>query len=255
MKAIDGIAVLSISFRSKKMATKKLVNLLETKVNEVDGMNLVLIPAGTFKMGADADDFTAANNEKPPVDVTLTKSYWMATTAVTQEMFEKVMVGIPNRSAVRNAENPVTGVTFSEAAAYCKKVGGRLPSEAEYEWAARSGKSNSRPANLKKECWFRKNSDGVPHPVAQLKPNEWGLYDMIGNVVEVTCTPWDFALKGGVDPGVGNDDSAIERATRSGGYANAENMMTASSRSGFFEQEKPKAHPSDFPGFRYIIPA
>jgi formylglycine-generating enzyme required for sulfatase activity len=56
MKAIDGIAVLSISFRSKKMATKKLVNLLETKVNEVDGMNLVLIPAGTFKMGAEAHD-------------------------------------------------------------------------------------------------------------------------------------------------------------------------------------------------------
>ena len=236
------------------MATKKRVGILETKVNEVDGMTLVLIPAGTFKMGADADDFTAANNEKPAVDVTLTKSYWMATTAVTQEMFEKVMVGGSNRSFVKNPKNPITAITFSEAVEYCKKVGGRLPSEAEYEWAARSGKPNSRPANLKKECWFRKNSGGAPHPVAELKPNEWGLYDMIGNVVEITCTPWDFALKGGTDPGVGNADSEIERATRSGGYANSENMMSASARSGFIGQDNPNPLPDDYPGFRYIIP-
>lgn len=237
------------------MATKKPVNSLETKINVVDGMTLVLIPAGEYMMGADPDDFTAANNEKPAVQVTLTKPYWMATTPVTQEMFAKVMAGTPNRSGVQNPTNPVTAVMFAEAIAYCKKVGGRLPSEAEYEWAARAGKPNSRPANLKKECWFRKNAGGSPHPVAELKPNEWGLYDLIGNVVEITCTPWDFSLKGGNDPGVGNEDSSIQRATRSGGYANAENMMTASSRSAFIGQENANPISGDYPGFRYIMPA
>jgi formylglycine-generating enzyme required for sulfatase activity len=169
-------------------------------------------------------------------------------------MFEKVMVEVPNRSKVKNANNPITAVTFSEAVEYCEKVGGRLPSEAEYEWAARSGKPNSRPANVKKECWFIKNSGGVPHPVAELKPNEWGLYDMIGNICEITCTPWDFALKGGTDPGVGNTDSTINRATRSGSYGSDQIRMTASCRAFFLGQDKPNPSPSHFPGFRYIIP-
>ena len=79
------------------MAPKKPVNKLETKINEVDGMTLVLIPSGEFMMGADADDFTAANNEKPAVKVNLTKPYWMAITAVTQGMYEKIMAGTPNQ--------------------------------------------------------------------------------------------------------------------------------------------------------------
>ena len=236
------------------MATKqKQTTVLDTKINEIDGMTLVLIPPGEFMMGADPDDRMAAPNEKPAVKVLITKSYWLATTMVTQEMFEKIMKGVPNRSSIKNAKNPITSIKFSEAVKYCNKVGGRLPSEAEFEWAARAGTTNSRVKNVKKQEWFNKNSDGIPHSVAKLKPNDWGLYDILGNICELTCTPWEFELIGGTDPGVGNDSKSIERVTRGGSYGSAESVIRASSRGGIYEQEKPRDG-SDFPGFRYVIP-
>lgn len=79
---------------------------------------------------------------------------------------------------------PVVNVSWHDAAAYCKWAGGRLPSEAEWEHAALAGGSADPYGPLDEVAWHENNSGGSTHPVAQKKPNTWGLYDMLGNVWE-----------------------------------------------------------------------
>jgi sulfatase modifying factor 1 len=229
---------------------------VQAHVNTSDGMTLVWIPSGTFMMGAPENDELAARNEKPQVNVELSKGFWMTATVVTQQSFAAVMGVDKIRSTFCGDDYPVTDISLTEVFTYCDNVGGRLPSEAEWEWAARGGGVMNRPFKPRDVSWFNKNSKGELHPVAKKMPNEFGLYDMLGNVCELTSTPWSFELVGGKDPGHGDRNIEIQRVIRSGSFANAENMVSATSRSVYLSQNKVPEKPFQVQntcGFRYVM--
>ncbi|MFN7925896.1 MAG: SUMF1/EgtB/PvdO family nonheme iron enzyme [Bryobacteraceae bacterium] len=145
-----------------------------------DGLTYVWIAPGSFTMGCSPGDQNCDNDEKPEHSVQLTSGFWMGQTEVTQAAWTKVMGTDP--SHFKGADLPVESVSWEDANRYCQAISGRLPTEAEWEYAARAGAT--APDDLKSFAWFDANSDRKTHPVAKLNPNQWGLYDMLGNVWE-----------------------------------------------------------------------
>ncbi|NWF84547.1 MAG: SUMF1/EgtB/PvdO family nonheme iron enzyme [Bryobacteraceae bacterium] len=154
----------------------------ETKVNPRDGLTYVWIPPGSFTMGFSAGDSGCDSDEKPAHRVTLSKGYWMGQTEVTQAAWTKVLGGNPSR--FKGADLPVESVDWNQAQKYCKETGGRLPTEAEWEYAARAGSRGASYGELNDIAWYDSNSDSKTHAVKGKQPNGWGLYDMLGNVWE-----------------------------------------------------------------------
>jgi formylglycine-generating enzyme required for sulfatase activity len=173
-----------------------------TKVNPKDGLTYAWIPPGTFRMGCSADDSLCQPPEKPAHSVTITKGFWIGQTQVTQAAYMQVMAANP--SHFRGDRLPVDGVSWNDAQAYCERVGMRLPTEAEYEYAARGGSKSAVYAPLKQIAWYntgRNPGGGTTHEVGQKQPNGYGLYDMLGNVWEWVADwygPYDSA--DAVDP-------------------------------------------------------
>jgi len=149
------------------------------KVNPKDGLTYVWIPPGKFQMGCSPGDTECGADEKPVHEVTLTKGFWLGQTAVTQQAYEKVIGKNPANH--KGADFPVEEVNWEEAHAYCVAIGGRLPTEAEYEYAARAGSTSARYGNLNEIGWSKDNSGGASHEVGRKLPNAFGLYDMVGN--------------------------------------------------------------------------
>jgi formylglycine-generating enzyme required for sulfatase activity len=158
----------------------------EAKVNPVDGLRYIWIPPGTFVSGCSPGDNECKGDEYPDRKITLTRGFWLGETEVPQAAYEKITG--ENPSVFQGPTLPVEFVTWDEADYYCREIGGRLPSEAEWEYAARAGTTGSRYGKLDEIAWYWENSDFSTHPVGQKKPNAFGLYDMLGNVVEWTHT-------------------------------------------------------------------
>ena len=153
-------------------------------VNPQDRLRYLWIPAGTFAMGCSPGDSECDADEKPAHRVTLSRGFWLGQTPVTQEAYQKVTGQNPSR--LKGAHLPVDSVHWDEAQAYCHAIGGRLPTEAEWEWAGRAGTTSARYGNLDDIAWY----NGVQtdaHEVAQKRPNAFGLYDMLGNVGQWTA--------------------------------------------------------------------
>lgn len=165
---------------------------LTLKLSEDVTMDFVYIPAGTFTMGgtrqAKEGEISA---DTPRHEVTLSKGFYMGKTEVTQAQYGALMDKKPNEGA----DFPMQGVKPFTALLFCENLSAktgrevRLPTEAEWEYAARAG-TNTRwffgddAAKLGDYAWFKDNAQGKIQPVGQKKPNPWGLYDIYGNVAE-----------------------------------------------------------------------
>src|ERR1039457_5288531 len=147
---------------------------VKVKVNPIDNLRYVWIPAGSFMMGCSVQG--PCNPLEDSYSVRL-RDFRIGETQVTQEAYIRVTAD-SNPSTSRDPKNPVEQVTWENARRYCRKIGGRLPTDEEWEYAARAGTLGRQYAN-------NSGNAGRPHPVGQNK-NAWGLYDMPASVMEWT---------------------------------------------------------------------
>ncbi len=154
----------------------------------------------------------------------------MSQTEVTQAAFRRIMAYNPS---VFDGDNlPVESVTWVEADAYCTAIGGRLPSAAEWEYAARAGTTGSRYGNLDDIAWYWNNAKFATHPVGKKKPNAFGLYDMLGNVVEWTYT-WYWVQLNQENINPTGPSTAEYKELRGGGWWDDPELVRASYRRRF----------------------
>ena len=205
-------------------------------VNPLDSQLYVWIPPGAFQMGCSPDDRACQDmkpfaNEKPCHRVIISKGFWMGQTEVTVGAYRKYAIATGRKSPKelvlatpkrfrdekfpQSEDHPVAFVTWEDAVQYCEWAGGRLPTEAEWEYAARAGSKTARYGNLDDIAWYADNSGNSrldsselqdsqlrnqqlndnqndTHPVGKKAPNYFGLYDMLGNVSEF-CADWYLA--------------------------------------------------------------
>ncbi|MDL2216113.1 formylglycine-generating enzyme family protein [Desulfovibrio sp. OttesenSCG-928-M14] len=152
------------------------------------GMEFLRIPAGTFTMGGDSGD------SAPPHTVTITKPFYLGKYEVTQAQWKALLVGNPSR--FKGDVKPVDSVSWVDVRRFIEVLNAhegttkyRLPTEAEWEYAARAGTQSDYPfgdsqAEILYFVWHNFNSGGTSHPVGMKKANAFGLHDMQGNVSE-----------------------------------------------------------------------
>ena len=180
-----------------------------TKTNGQYGVVWVEIPAGCFMMGCSPGDGGCGNDEKPPHEVTVS-SFEMLETEVTEGQYLAFTGQDPSCDYGEGggADSPVECVGWSDANAFCVGIGGRLPTEAEWEYAARGGTTTRYYCGDDAGClddvaWHGGNSNTHKHDVHTKLPNDYGLYDMLGNCwewVEDWYSPSYYATSPAQDP-------------------------------------------------------
>ena len=195
-------------------------------VNGVE-FNMVKIEGGTFRMGATSEqEYDAFSREKPVHSVTLS-DYYIGETEVTQELWEAVMGSNPSRFKGDN-QRPVEIVDWDDCQEFIKKLNSltgkqfRLPTEAEWEYAARGGKYSrgykySGSNDVDEVAWYNSNSGETTHPVATKEANELGLYDMSGNVWE-WCNDWWGCYQSNSQTNPTGPSEGNSRVIRGGGW-------------------------------------
>jgi formylglycine-generating enzyme required for sulfatase activity len=159
----------------------------EKKHTDDWGVTWVPIPEGSFTMGCSPGDTTCGEDEGPYHTVMIDHFYMMEAEA-TEAQYDQVMEGNPSASPA-GPSYPVENLDWELAALFCDSLGGRLPTEAEWEYAARAGAMTKYPCGDDPSCldqtgWYAGNAANAKHPVAQKTPNDFGLYDISGNVWE-----------------------------------------------------------------------
>lgn len=226
---------------------------------------MVWIPPGTFQMGTPASDPGKTPDELPRLTVTLTRGFWISRHEVTQSEYQNLMC--TNLSSFAGDLNcPAERVSWNDAMEYFSRLAQqerragrlpdthtyRLPSEAEWEYAARAGTTNwfsfgDDPSLLGSYAWYNANSSATTHPVGGRLPNPWGLADIHGNVFE-WC--WDWISSAPNEPAtdlLGSTNGAY-RAIRGGAWSFPATYCRSSWRMGY----PPGARTSNV-GFRIVL--
>ncbi len=233
--------------------------------------NMIFVPAQTFRMGSPTNEVGRSTNEGPQTTVMLTRGFWMGKYEVTQQEYLAV-TGTNPSVFPEDLSRPVSSVSWPDATNYCwlrtqqELAAGtippgtkyRLPTEAEWECAARAGTSTRFSygddpdyAQLGNYAWHFMNAGLTVHPVGQKLPNLAGFYDMTGNVWE-WCQDWLGDLPGGivVDP-QGPPSNAIGwKVIRGGGYDFSESDCRSAKR--YFFGNHPALNDSNL-GLRVVL--
>ena len=193
-----------------------------------DGINIemVKVEAGTFMMGATSELKDPDDDEKPVHQVILTNDYYMGKYEVTQALWEAVMGSNP--SEYKGDNLPVEMVSWNDCQEFISKLNSmtgrkfRLPTEAEWEYAARGGKKSrsyqySGSSNISDVAWYDGNSGSKTHPVGTKQANELGIYDMSGNVYE-WCHDWYGSFSSSSQTNPTGADSGSSRVYRGGSW-------------------------------------
>lgn len=162
-----------------------LISTPKVRVNPKDGLTYIWIPAGRFLMGCLSGERFCVEKGYAPREIEITKGFWIGKTEVTQEAYRTVM-GKDTMGFKKGTLLPVSYLLMDDAKMYCQRIGGRLPTDAEWEYAARAGSQEDWYGDFDAIAWNEKNSGNKAHQVGQKLPNAWGLYDVLGNVSEVT---------------------------------------------------------------------
>jgi TonB family protein len=221
---------------------------IRTMVNATDGQRYVWIPPGGFTMGCSPGDTECDNNEKPPHEVRIANGFWLGQTEVTQAAYMRVTGANPSNH--KGDQLPVETLTWNNAANYCRAIGGRLPAEAEWEYAARGGVTWARYGSLDGVAWYPGNAAAMTHPVALKQANAFGLYDMLGNVWEWVEDSYVGTASKILRGGSTQADATNARASRRWVVEPAAAIYRGFRCAGDFPDQEPKsaAQPSPRPG-------
>ena len=238
--------------------------------NRKDLLTYAWIPPGTFKMGCPPNDAQCMPDEKPQHEVKITKGFWMTRTEVTTGAYQRFTSATGHREPGKTQTNPklagtdlpVTKVTWDDAKAYCEWAGGRLPTEAEWEYAARGGKAelkfpwgNTFDAKLANSF---KTDPKLKRPFIETVPvrklgsgNGFDLFDMLGNAREWTG---DFYFAAYSSPGPLTDPAGPkegkDRVVRGGSFNESEKDLRLSARDHLDPAKQDNAT-----GFRCVLPS
>ena len=199
------------------------------------GMEFELVPKGTFQMGSTSSE--ADPDEQPVRRVTISQPFYMAKHEVTQGQWKAVMGADSNPSKSRICDTcPVDYVSWNEALEFIGRLNEalgttvyRLPTEAEWEYAARAGEKGERYAPLNEIAWHKGNSGGTTQPVGEKRANAFGLHDMLGNVWE-WVQDWHGSYEAGPDTDPTGPATGLERARRGGSWYSAAEACRLPSR-------------------------
>jgi formylglycine-generating enzyme required for sulfatase activity/serine/threonine protein kinase len=258
----------------------------KTETNPKDSAAYVWIPPGEFQMGCSADDSECAQDEQPTRKVTFTKGFWLG----HGEVRVRAWTSAPGKRALppaaswgglnynpdwKREDMPIVNVTWQEASDYCSAIDGRLPTEAEWEYAARAGTASARYGRLFEVAWYADNSGqgsvnttamsdtalegslvsngNSLQDVTSRSPNKWALFGMLGNVGEwveddYAETTYKLDSSPQTDPkpnyiGV----SRVTKVVRGGSWGSRPREVRASARG----KQDPEAR-SVFVGFRCV---
>ena len=218
---------------NQRLASEARLSKLGQELTNV-GLEFVPVPAGAFTMGSN----NGRPNERPTHSVQISQAFEMARTEVTQAQWQWLMGNNP--SQFRSPRRPVEQVTWNDTQEFIRKLNERddgyryrLPTEAEWEYAARAGTDDDYAGNLDAMAWYKNNAAGATHEAGSKEPNGFGLYDMHGNVWE-WCA--DFYAEGYystspiVDPK--GPESGSTRVVRGGSWYYAADQQRSTFRLG-----------------------